>query len=287
MSDNVFSILSGVISLFALGISILSLLLNNRSSRLASYSMRGNYSVSFRTENWREKLFYFPSFTIKIFNSISSEVLRFKYKIQIKPVTGGVSRIQLFDGIENKNYIGINRTGPVIKNKIRWKKSYPKGYAYESLHGFNSTPFYSYFSVSCRGNDERGYDDRALNRYHQYIEITDFTGNTEVWYFSFSLYLSNLEIDYDSQNGWKKLRKSYFKYYKISEIVVFSPKDLLKNLKAALISKKSLAEIRGGEERCQSSERLATEGFLSFDGDLQLYELREYLQFHKMIKKHI
>lgn len=287
LSNNLLAIISCMISVVSLGISFLSLSLNNRNSRLASYSMRGNYSVSFRKESWKEKILSSPAFSMKIFNSISSEVLRFEYKIQIIPITGGVRRAQLFSGIEKGNYIGIDRSGPVIINKVNQRKKFPRKYAYESLHGFTSTPFYSYFSVRCRGNNEQHYNDRALNRYHQYLEVTDFNGNTEIWYFSFSLYLSNLEMDYDFSKGWKKFRSPYFKYYKVSEIIIFSPKDLLKNLRSSLMPTMNLAEVRGCEEEWQSSDRLAREGFSPFDDDLQLYELREYYQFHEIIKKHI
>ncbi|HHJ1171845.1 TPA: hypothetical protein ACQFK9_000422 [Proteus mirabilis] len=285
--DNIIAVFSGIISIFSLIISILSLSLGKRNSRLASYNMRGNYKVYFRKENWKEKFVQAPSFSMKIFNSITSDSIRFEYKLQITPITGGVSRVQLFDGLEKNSRVGINRTGPVIINKTWPKNKFPKKYAYESFHEFVSSPFFSYFTVHCKGINGIEHFGRTLNRYHQYLEITDFNGNTEIWYFAFSLYLSNLDVDHEPQRGWRKLKKSCFKYYNFSEIVVFSPKDLIKNIKESLIQNKTLEEISGYYSDNHYSERLAKEGFLPFDNDLQVYELREYLQFSKMIKEHV
>lgn len=68
--------------------------------------------------------------------------------------------------------------------------------------------------------------DSQLNRYHFYIEITDYCKNTEIWYMSFSLLLSNIK----ETSEWKKCTYYHgYEYYTFNDINIISPRDIPKN----------------------------------------------------------
>lgn len=281
--------IASVLSVISLGVATLSLTLNKKNSRMTSYNARGNFIVSFSKISGLKKFFSDPDFSVKIYNSASSDIIELDQQIHITPLLGGIRRAQLFDGLENRNVLGISKTiYPALKRARKIK--FPRRYAHEDLFSFNSSPLFAYFSASCTDEASEHSVDRKLNRYHSYIEITDFSGHSEIWYCAFSLHLSNLESDFVKRDNWKRLRDdgfSHFKYYRFADFTVLSPIDLYKNLAIALTPQTPLAEIRGCNEEYQTSLKLMQDGYRALEYELQQYELREYYYFLSQIKKHL
>jgi hypothetical protein len=126
------------------------------------------------------------------------------------------------------------------------------------------------------------------HRYHRYIEITDYCGNTEIWYFSFLLCLSNLKEDTERERGWKCYRGTWggFKYYKFVGFVIISPKYFPKNLNKTITYKKSLSDITGIESKFGESEEFVKKGYYKIVQELKLYEIREYHEFLQRLDKY-
>ncbi|NIF47504.1 hypothetical protein F3J28_06970 [Enterobacter sp. Ap-1006] len=279
--EQILKYLPHVFSFFSLMLAILAIKLSGRSARLASYNMRGNNHVLLIKTTWLKRYLYGPHFRVKIYNSASSKTLDFDHALSITSLIGGIRRSQIFDALEERSPVGINKTICSTPRSMR-QHSFPSKYANQGGFSFNSTPFYYYFSASASGEVD-GKPLRKLNRYHHYIEITDFCGNTEIWYFSFSLHLSNLEQDRAKSTRWKSCpgEDATYKYYRFADLTIVSPADLPKNLKRAMTPQQTLPDIRGSAEEWHPSARLMTEGFEDMDDHLQLYEMREYYRFRK------
>ncbi|WP_148241658.1 hypothetical protein [Enterobacter asburiae] len=275
---NIAVLFSSTVAILSLVVAIVSLVLNKRNSRLSSYNVRGSYAVVIKRKSWLKRYLFSPNFTVKIHDSVVSDVIDFDYQINVISLLGGIRRTQIFDDLEDREYIGINKTVCVVDN-LPNRKKFPLRYAHQDLFSFYSTPLFPYFSAMGKNSESDSPNDRLFNRYHRYIEITDFCGNTEIWYFSFSLYLSNLDEDFNGDSKWRYCQRGFYKYYQFADFTIVSPNDMPKNLKAALTPQKTFSEIRGGEEAWQPSELLMNKGFHRFDGELQLYELREYYLF--------
>lgn len=263
------------IAIFSLCVAIVALSLNRKNSKLNSYDQHGSYIVFFQKETKIKRWLYGPQFCVKINNSSMLNVIAFDYNLKIKPLLGGIYRTHLFDDIEKKDYIGTTRTLPVVRT-YKNKSKFPNKYAHQNMVNFSSTPIYSYFSVNGQFNKEESYFENRLCRYHKYIEITDYRGNTEIWYVSFSLHLSNLKED----RNWKKCNGNVaFKYYKFDELNIVSPRDIPANLNRALQFNKDISNISGSEKSWGESERFVELGFSSINSELLLYEMKEYILF--------
>jgi hypothetical protein len=280
---------SVLVSIISLCVAALSLTLNKKTSRMTSYNSRGNYIVYFSKIAGLKKFFTASGFSVKIYNSALSDIIELDHKIHITPLLGGIRRAQIFDGLDNRNNLGISKTiYPAFKRARKIK--FPRRYAHDDLYSFNSSPFFAYFSASGKHAVSANPVDRKLNRYHSYIEITDYSGHSEIWYFSFSLHLSNLDTDFVKSANWKRFRAdelSPFKYYRFADFTVLAPVDLYKNLATALTPQIPLSEIRGCNEEHENSDRLMQSGYESLEYELQQYELREYYSFLSKIKQHL
>ncbi len=289
IKENIVPVLTSAISVISLGVASLSLALNKKNSRMTSYNSRGNYIVFFSKISVFKRFISYPAFSVKIYNSVSSDIIELDHRINIIPLIGGIRRAQLFDDLEKRNALGISKTVyPAFKRARKIK--FPRRYAHDDLYSFNSTPFYAYFSASGKNDTSDNTVDRKLNRYHSYIEINDFAGNTEIWYFAFSLHLSNLDADFVKKQDWKRIKDSeftHFKYYRFADFTVISPNDLNKNLGVVLTPQTPLTEIRGCNEEWETSKTLMENGFDSLEYDLQCYEIREYYYFLSKIKHHL
>lgn len=281
--ENLIAILSVIVTSFSVVVASIALLLNKKISRINSYGLRGNYVVFFQKKNTIIRYLKGSSFCVKLFNSVTSETINFDYDLKIKPLIGGINRSQIFSDIEKREYIGTNRTFPVIRNH-RNRNRFPKRYAHQNVVDFSSSPLYSYFSVNGKFNKDMRDYERRLARYHKYIEITDYCGNTEIWYISFSLYLSNVE----EVGEWRRCDESIgFKQYKFADLNVVSPKDLLKNINAIEQFNKKLLDISGSDKDWGESERFMKVGYSQINSDLQLYEMKEYKFFLDKLRNYI
>ncbi|WP_314419829.1 hypothetical protein [Pseudescherichia vulneris] len=285
---NIIPLVSAAVALVSLFVATRSLAQSKLSARLASYNARGSYDVFLTKDSRFKRYFGNANHQVKIYSSLMSGTIDFDYEINIVAKNGGIYRAQLFENIEKREYIGIGTTGPALRPSIP-KHSPPKQYANQGRVSFYGTPLFPYFSAAGREGDANEQDAIQLNRYHQYIEITDFCGNTEMWYLAFSLHLSNQEGDFNKAHGWRALAKNStpYKYYRFSDATIVSPKDLLKNLDAALTPQQTLEEIRGSEESWQPSAQLSEDGWEAMNNKLKLYEMREYYHFMRRIKENL
>ncbi|WP_313112738.1 hypothetical protein [Pseudescherichia sp.] len=285
---NIIPLVSAAVAIVSLFVATRSLAQSKLSARLASYNARGSYDVFLTKDSQFKRYFGNANHQVKIYSSVMSGTIDFDYEINIVAMNGGIYRAQLFENIEKREFIGISTTGPELRTSIP-KHSPPKNYANQGRVSFYGTPLFPYFSAAGRENNTADEDAIQLNRYHQYIEITDFCGNTEIWYLAFSLHLSNLESDFNKANGWRALAKnsSPYKYYRFAAVTIVSPKDLPKNLDAALTPQQPLEEIRGSEESWQPSTQLSDAGWEAMNNKLKLYEMREYYRFIKRIKDNL
>jgi len=218
------------------------------------------------------------NFTVKIDNSAYSKVIPFEYELIITPKIGGIYEAQMFSAFDDELSLGINKTLPNILPK-KEKHSLSKEYAYKSVTSFSSTPLYPYFSVSGEFAENTCKCEIKLNRYHFYMQITDYCSNIEIWYISFSLLLSNGK---DKQKSWRKCNyDTGYAYYTFDDINIVSPRDIPKNLNRANNLKKCLEEIEGKEESSLNSTTLIKYGFHTMNQNLQLFEMKEYIDFLK------
>ncbi len=266
------------ISIFSLIISIFALSFSQKTAKLNSYNQKGCYDLLLIRRGFLAKLMKRYDFTVKIYNSVTSDVIPFDYRLVISPNMGGVYRAQMFSTFDDELSLGISKTLPkILTSKI--KHSLSKKYAYKSVTYFSSTPLYSYFSASGKFDKNTCTWERKLNRYHFYMEITDYCNNTEIWYMSFSLLLSNSK---DERKSWCKCNyDTGYAYCTFDDINIVSPRDIPKNLNRANNFKKSLEEIEGKEENSLDSTTLIKHGFNTINRDLQLFEMKEYIAFLK------
>lgn len=285
---NIIPIVSAAVAMISLFVATRSLAQSKLSARLASYNARGSYDVFLTKDSRFKRYFGNANHQVKIYSSVMSGTIDFDYEINIVAINGGIYRAQLFENIGKREYIGIGTTGPELRTSIP-KHSPPKEYANQGRVSFYGTPLFPYFSAAGRESDTDDEDAIQLNRYHQYIEITDFCGNTEMWYLAFSLHLSNREKDFNKAEGWRVLDKdgTPYKYYRFAAVTIVSPKDLPKNLDAALTPQQTLEEIRGSEASWQPSAPLSEDGWEAMNNKLKLYEMREYYRFIKRIKDNL
>ena len=288
LKENIIPLVSAAVAIVSLFVATRSLAQSKVSARLASYNARGSYDVFLTEESRFKRYFGDANHQVKIYSSIMSGTIDFDYEINIVAINGGIFRAQLFENIEKHEFIGISTTGPELRASIP-KHSPPKKYANQGRVSFYGTPLFPYFSASGREDDADDQDAIQLNRYHQYIEITDFCGNTEIWYLAFSLHLSSLESDFNKADGWRALAKNStpYKYYRFAAVTIVSPKDLPKNLDAALTPQQTLQEIRGSEESWQPSAQLSDAGWEAMNNKLKLFEMQEYYRFIKRIKDNL
>ncbi|TSB45564.1 hypothetical protein [Alkalicoccobacillus porphyridii] len=270
------------IAIFSLLVAIIALFLNRKISKLNSYNQHGSYTVYFQKESKIKKWLYGPGFSVKTDNSISSSKLAFNYSLRIKPLLGGVYRSHIFNDLERTESIGTTKTLPVVRT-YKNKYKFPDKYAHQDIISFSSSPIYPYFSVNGTFDEEERKYEKRLCRYHRYIEITDYCGNTEIWYISFSLYLSNLE----ENRHWNKYNEDKnFMYYTFGDFNIVSPRDIRLNLNQTLRFNKDLSTIAGSEKSWGESERFIDIGYDKIDSELQLYEMKEYLLFRSSLKNY-
>ncbi|WP_434307604.1 hypothetical protein [Clostridium botulinum] len=266
------------ISIFSLITSIFALSFSQKTAKLNSYNQKGCYNIFLIPRGFFAKLMKKYDFTVKIYNSVTSKVIPFDYKLVISPKIGGIYEAQMFSTFDDESSLGINKTLPNILTK-KAKHSLSKEYAYKSVTSFSSTPLYSYFSVSGKFGENTCKCERKLNRYHFYIQITDYCNNIEIWYISFWLLLSSIK---DEQKSWRKCNyDTGYAYYIFDDINIVSPRDIPKNLNRANNFKKCLEEIEGKEENSLESITLIKDGFDTMNRDLQLLEMKEYIAFLK------
>lgn len=271
------------LAIFSLCVAIAALLLNRRASRLNSYSQRGNYLVFFQRERKMNRWLNGPSFSVKEYDSIHSNIIPLDYNLKIKPLLGGVYRAHLFEDLERKNYTGTTKTLPVVRTYEN-RSRFPNKYAHQDMITFSSTPFYPYFSVNGKYNEEANYFEERLCRYHNYIEIIDYCGNTEIWYVSFSLHLSNVKHN----KHWRECDiDSRFKYYRFNDFNIVSSRDIPANLNATLQFNKDLSTISGKVTNTGSSPRFIKLGFDKINSELQLHEMKAYISFLNRLRHYI
>lgn len=265
-------------SVFSLIISIFALSFSRKTAKLNSYNQKGCYNIFFIPRGLFANLMKRYDFTVKIYNSVTSKVIPFDYNLVISPKIGGIYEAQMFSTFDDESSLGINKTLPnILTEKV--KHSLYKEYAYKSVTSFSSTPLYPYFSASGKFDENTCKCERQLNRYHFYIQITDYCNNIEIWYISFSLLLSNIK---DDKKSWRKCNyDTGYSYYTFNDINIISPRDIPKNLNRANNFKKCLEEIEGKEENSLDSTTLIKDGFDTMNRDLQLFEMKKYIAFLK------
>ncbi|MGE7975574.1 hypothetical protein ACQKOK_22220 [Bacillus cereus] len=262
------------IAIVSLLIATITLFLNRRISRLNSYNQRGNYDVFYQEKNILKRYMFTSRISVKVDNSAYSEEIELDYDFKIVPLLGGVYRSQIFDDIGTREYIGIDRTGPVVK-KYKYKYKHPKKYANQNTLNFSSTAWYSYFSANGRFDEEKRKYEKKLLRYHRYIEITDYSGNTEIWYTAFSLLLTNTP---EANTNWKKCNKNIrFTHYRFDDFIIVSPRDIPKNLNRALQFTKDLNQILD-EINLFESKTFIEKGHKYINYELQRFEMKEYIK---------
>lgn len=273
--------LSVPISVASLIVALFTLKLNRKNAKHNSYNQTACCHVFFMRRRLFARVINKYDFDIKIHNSISSKVIPFDYSLIVRPYIGGIYRMQLFSTFDNKNSLGINKTGPVILSS-KPKRNLYKKYASDSEWHFSSTPLFPYFSAYGKVYENSKSYDKQLNRYHFYLEVTDFCKNTEIWYISFSLLLSDIK---ESEKKWEKyIFDKEYKYYTFADINIVSPRDIPKNLARVSDFSKTLEEIEGRQENSLNSTVLMQKGFDKLNYDLQLFEMKEYITFFKKLK---
>lgn len=278
LQDN----LSVIISTLSLFVAFFALMINRKTARLNSYNQKACYHVFLVKKGLLQKTINKYDFNVKIYPSAISEIIPFDYSLCIRPYIGGIYRTQIFSDFDNQCTLGTAKTRPLILNK-KPKGISPKKYANNEEYQFSSTPLFPYVYALGKFDEDSRKSDRQLNRYHFYIEITDYCNNTEIWYMSFSLLLSNIK---ESEYNWKKCTYYHgYKYYTFNDINIVSPKDIFKNVDRISNFNKSLSEIVEKEENSCDSINLINDGFSKMEYDLQLYEMKEYITFLEKIKK--
>lgn len=255
ITNNLSTIIPIVISLFALCFSIKAYRHNVFNSRIQSYYQKASYRVFLVTLGFIDRFFGKVSFRVKIHNSIFSDSYLFPYKVCITPNIGGIARAQTFDLILTGIPLGIDKTFPIVRNKLKKFYSLSRDYAHHDVLSFIDSEKYPYFNFTHEKL-------RSFGRYHFCIEITDFSNNTEIWYMAFSLVVNRN----DKRNVIS---------YEFDDINIVSPKDMIKNLDRVLSFNKSLEDIE--KEKDFDTARY----------DLQLFEMKKYFLFLKRLKVHL
>lgn len=265
-----------IISTLSLVVALLAFRVNRNTSKLNSYNQKACYHVFLLKKGLLAHLKNKYDFNAKIYPSICSEVIPFDYSLCIRPYIGGIYRTQIFSTFDNEYSLGINRTLPVIL-LAKPKGLSPKKYANKAEYYLSSTPLFPYAYAT----ENTQKSDRQLNRYHFYIEITDYCNNIEIWYMSFSLLLSNIK---EENRNWNKCTYYHgYEYYTFNDINIISPRDIPKNLDRTNSFTKSIEEIVGKEENSLDSANLIEYGFDKMEYDFQLYEMKEYIAFLKRL----
>ncbi|PFU40474.1 hypothetical protein COK86_19445 [Bacillus cereus] len=209
--------------------------------------------------------------SVKVEDSASSKGIELDYDFKIVPLLGGVSRAQIFGDIGKQEYIGIDRTGLVVK---KYKYKHPKKYANQINLNFSSKAWYSYLSANGKFDEEERKHEKKLLRYHRYIEIIDYCGNTEIRYTAFSLLLTNTP---EANANWKRCNKNVgFTHYKFDDFIIVSPRDVPKNLNRASQFTKDLNQILGKTDFYGSKNFIEHE---HINYELQRFEMKEYIKF--------
>ncbi|WP_142953898.1 hypothetical protein [Bacillus cereus] len=245
--------------------------MNRRISRLNSYNQRGNYNVFYQEKNILKRYMFTSRISVKVEDSASSKGIELDYDFKIVPLLGGVSRAQIFGDIGKQEYIGIDRTGLVVK---KYKYKHPKKYANQINLNFSSKAWYSYLSANGKFDEEERKHEKKLLRYHRYIEIIDYCGNTEIRYTAFSLLLTNTP---EANANWKRCNKNVgFTHYKFDDFIIVSPRDVPKNLNRASQFTKDLNQILGKTDFYGSKNFIEHE---HINYELQRFEMKEYIKF--------
>lgn len=271
-----------IISTLSLIVALLAFTVNRKTSKLNSYNQKACYNVFLIKKGLLAHLKNKYDFNAKIYPSICSEVIPFDYSLCIRPYIGGIYRTQIFSTFDNEYSLGINRTLPVIL-LAKPKGLSPKKYANKAEYYLSSTPQFPYAYASGKFDENTRKSDRQLNRYHFYIEITDYCNNIEIWYMSFSLLLSNIK---EGKGKWYKCTYYHgYEYYTFNDINIVSPKDIPKNLDRTNNFTKSIEEIVGKKENSLDSVNLIEHGVDKMEYDFQLYEMKEYIAFLKRLRE--
>lgn len=261
------------ISLVSLLFSVFAFNLGKKSAKLSSYNQRGAYEVLLL----KRKLNINKSFEVKIFNSIKSKTFPFNYKLVVHSQLGGIYRAMKFNVFCDQSSIGIIKVLP--KNNILPRFTSFKRYAYNTNIYFESSPLVPYFTARANFTDSIN-GKLMLNRYYFYLEITDYCNNTEIWYISFSLLLSNFK-DYNLE--WKHCYDCYgYKYYAYDDVCIVSPKDIIMNFNRINGFDENLDDILDIDRNNGESKSLKNNGYEGVRSKLQLYEMKKY---HNFIKK--
>lgn len=270
------------IAVIALVVSIFALYSSNKTSRLNSYNQHGSYLVLFQKISIIKKWLQIPQFFVETSDFSEPTKIAFDYSITIKPLIGGIYKANLFDILGEEKPIGTIRTFHTISNKEL--KKFPKRHANQDILSFSSSPMRPYFSVNGEYNESEYHTETKLCRYHRYLDITDYCGNTQIWYISFSLQLSNLIED----KSWKKCDKETgFEYYKFNDLNIVSLIDLPKNLNRLSHFDKNSSIISETQNEFKKSEKFIEQDFDKTNAELQLYEMNEYIKFLDKSKKYI
>ncbi len=245
------------ISILALLVSILALRLNKINYITQSYYQNGSYKVFFVKLSCLDKILSRDCFEVKVSQSVISDSYVFPYYICITPNVGGIERSQLFDIIDTGSIVlGTCKTRPIIRNKFKKFNFINKKYAHSQIVSFGDVQKYPYFINNY--NDSR----LSLSRYHFCIEITDFRSNTEIWYVSFSLVLNK-----DDEN--------YVVDGKFDDLNIVSQRDLVKNMNMLINFNETLDDIFKKDNVDDATY------------SLQLFEMKEYLNFLVKLKQYL
>ena len=245
------------ISILALLVSIYALRLNKINYITQSYYQNGSYKVFFVKLSCLDKILSRDCFEVKVSQSVISDSYVFPYYICITPNVGGIERAQLFDIIDNGGIVlGTCKTRPIIRNKFKKFNFFNKQYAHSQITSFGEVKKYPYFI--------KNYNDSglSLSRYHFCIEITDFRSNTEIWYVSFSLVLDKDDVNYVVDG-------------KFDDLNIVSQRDLVKNMNMLINFNETLDDIFKKDNIDDATY------------SLQLFEMKEYLNFLVKLKQYL
>lgn len=247
------------ISILALIVSFFALRLNIRNYRIQSYYQDGSYKVFFVKLSCLDKILSRYCFEAKVTQSAISDSYVFPYHICITPNIGGIERSQFFEIIpDGGGSLGIRKTIPIIKKNFKKFNFINKQYAHAQIISFGGSEKHPYFYNFYNHSESK----TSLSRYHFCIEITDFKNNTEIWYVSFSLIL-NKDKGNNVING------------KFDDFTIVSPKDLIKNINDVTNFNITLEDISKKDDIDQVKY------------DLQLFEMKEYLNFLNKVKPYL
>lgn len=257
-------------------IAVFALFYSQKNAKINSYSQKASNRVLLIKSKDKH-----GGFSVKLFNSVMSDVVPFDYNLVVYSKIGGISSCNVFPEIEDSMPLGISKDISNVKrfNPILlpfWK------YAFNQKLKFEASPFFPYCTLNGEflNNDTVKY---ILNRYHFYIEITDYCHSTEIWYVSFSLLATNVKF---GELNWKKYDGNYdFKYFAFDEICVVSPKDLIRNINRLEKYNKNLSQIDNRDSNTGISLNLINNGLEKTQCDLELYEMKIYNEFLNKLNK--